>query len=513
MILSMILAVFSAILINLAFPNMMDPFGYGWLGWCGLIPLFKALDGQKAKQRCCIGMVFGLVLYTIGTQWIRTYSSFVFGVFVLILSLQPMLFSLFAIQRPESHRWWRAIFFPSLWVVTEWLRSYFLQGFTWNLSHSQSFQIYAVQMVDILGPYGLSFILVFINYSLYQLIKNFRETLFWGGMAVMSLGCVFGYGALILHQGWHNSYAPGIRTLSIQPNVDPRLKQDGSQIFEMFTQSVSLTQQGIQSEEVDLIVWPETAIPLDYTMLKEYRRWITYLTHRYQTYFLTGATLDKEGKIFNSAVFHDINGKVVTQYHKRFLVPFCEYLPAGALSQMLWRFFRFHHYAFVPGEEAGILAFPADESKLHLQNQRFGVAICSEEGLGGFFREFVRQGAGFVVVLLNNGWFCHQSGSIITGQMAILQAVANRIPVLRSTNSGWTSYIDPYGRVTYLGDKENPGFAVGGYQRFEIRPYHTITLYHRIADALCWVCLVIVIINYLWNEKIWKPKDEACQKL
>jgi apolipoprotein N-acyltransferase len=103
-----------------------------------------------------------------------------------------------------------------------------------------------------------------------------------------------------------------------------------------------------------------------------------------------------------------------------------------------------------------------------------------------------------VVVLLNNAWFSHQSGSMITGQMAILHAVASRIPVLRSTNSGWTSYIDPYGRISYLGEKRTPAFGVRGYQRFEIRPYHTITLYHRIGDVLCWVCLVVVIINYLW---------------
>ena len=64
---------------------------------------------------------------------------------------------------------------PSLWIILEFLRSVVFTGFPWALiGHCQYPNILLIQLADIAGVYGVSFLVVMVNYALFSLIKFYR---------------------------------------------------------------------------------------------------------------------------------------------------------------------------------------------------------------------------------------------------------------------------------------------------------------------------------------------------
>ena len=119
-------------------------------------------------------------------------------------------------------------------------------------------------------------------------------------------------------------------------------------------------------------------------------------------------------------------------YYKRHLIPLTEYIPQSWFWKNFARIFHVESFELVPGTPAGLMNITSRISK---EKALFGVAICSEDNVAKVFRQYAKEVAGFVLVLLNIGWFSPKEGLVMHAQHSIMRAVENRMPVIRVANT------------------------------------------------------------------------------
>jgi apolipoprotein N-acyltransferase len=142
--------------------------------------------------------------------------------------------------------------------------------------------------------------------------------------------------------------------------------------------------------------------------------------------------------MYNSALFMGPDGVVSERYDKIHLVPWGEYIP----------YKRFFSFAKNLTQAAGDMTHGWRRVVFSSGGHTFGVFICYEEIFGDEIRQFVKQGAQVLVNISNDGWYGDTCAPWQTLNMSRMRAVENRRWLLRDTNTGLTTIIDPYGRLT-----------------------------------------------------------------
>ena len=372
-----------------------------------------------------------------------------------------------------------------------------LKGFSWDLGHSQAFNLHVIQMASLLGSCGISFVIVLFNRCLYKFVIKKKERILYAIVILWSLSLVFGYGFLSLHFESRKEGKAALNILAIQPRIDSKEKADLNKVERFIDEQIAITEEGLVGATPDLIVWPETAVSSDFLQNKDWGDKIRRLIEQIKRPMLIGAALFEEERDFNSAVLLDAQGQMVDVYHKRYLVPFSEYLPKGVVPRILSKLFGIQNYSFSPGWESGLVEFPGKKGVV------FGTLICSEDTIGSLFHEYSQDGADFIVVLLNDDWFKQERALILHAQNAVMHAVENSISVIRVSNSGWSCYIDPHGRINNI---ENPQMNQRTAMVFSVSEGEAVTFYNLIGDTFCGLCLCFVIMNLImgWRGRVGK---------
>jgi len=255
-----------------------------------------------------------------------------------------------------------------------------------------------------------------------------------------------------------------------------------------------LTKQAAQDQPT-LIVWPEAATPglllknlrlLDKTMtlIREVNAHFIVGSSE-NPKFIKGSSLKPEN-IGNTALFFSPKGKFLGQYLKIHLVPFGEYIPFE--GTVPWPHF------IVP-EEKKTYEIPGKEFTLfRLEGAKFGVLICWEIVFPELFRQFVKNGADFMLNITNEGWFGETAAPYQLAAVSVFRAVENRISLARAANTGVSCFIDPYGRTTGRVQNGNKDIFVEGYLTQEIRLTQEKTLYTQYGDIFVYVCLILTAV-------------------
>ncbi|MFA5088702.1 MAG: apolipoprotein N-acyltransferase [Candidatus Omnitrophota bacterium] len=494
----MLKSILSALILYLSLPNYFFHYGLGPLAWIFAVPLFFALEDKGPFQRMVRGWLFGLFFFGLALSWLATYNVLAYGAFVLLWSLQPLFFS-FLYSPRDKHRAGDLFLIPALWATAEFTYSQILNGFSWTIGHSQAFNVPAIQIANLFGSYGISFFIIFFNYALFRAMKDPRERRFHFTAAALSLLILFGYGFFSLLEQRNEPFLKNyLRIGIIQPNIRPQEIENPLAINQIIAKHLSLTEDSLP-ENPEMIIWPETTIPDDFLLQKPLREKVTQAAARANTYLLVGAALLRDGRDYNSAVLLDPNGNVADVYDKRFLVPFIEYSPGGKRVRDLQKFLKATSYDFLGGARAGILSLRQNRSAKEIIG---AVTICSEDHYPSLFRQFSSRGTKFAVVMLNDSWSPRDEAMIIHAPGSILRAVENGLAVVRIANTGWSCFIDKYGRIS---PKNTLPLNSRG---FIVRPVCLAdrkTLYTRIGDIFAVLCLTFVIINYLL--KIFQKKE------
>jgi len=255
-----------------------------------------------------------------------------------------------------------------------------------------------------------------------------------------------------------------------------------------------LTRKALK-DQPQLIVWPEAATPGFVLKHMSLHQQITSLVKEAKTYFLIGSSeYPKFAKssslnpkdIGNTALFYTPKGKIVGQYLKIHLVPFGEYVPYEGIIP--WP-------NFIVPKDKGSYGIPGKKFTLFgIDGSKFGVLICWEIVFPELFREFVKNGANFMINVTNEGWFGKTAAPYQMAAVNVFRAVENRIAVARAANTGISCFIDPYGRITGRVKNNDTDIFVEGYLTQKIPLAYERTFYTINGDIFVYLVLSITIL-------------------
>jgi len=418
------------------------PLPTAFLAYVGLIPLLMSVTVLRGRAAFLAGFMHGVAYFAVTIYWIAwiTPPGVLAAVFYVSLwrGLTVWLMSIVA-GRFGARGLWASTF---IWVGLEYAMSLGDLGFPWALlGGSQIAYLLLAQYADLAGVFGISFWVVLVNLTLLDLWR--RRTVV-GGVALAALFIVPSYYGYSRMSETHGDSV--LRVASAQPNLEPLAKE-----FRPFeTHFAVLKGQTISAVEdgARLVVWPETAVPAYFHLRvnQHYRDLVQGLADSLDAYIYTGANHLEIGpprRTYNAS-FLFVPGKTdLERYDKMRLVPFGERTPFPELLPGL-RSIRFTGSGFVSGNwDSGELwtVFDVDET-------RFSGLICFDSAFPQQSRRLVQEGAEFLAVITNDGWFGRTSGPYQHAQLAAFRAIENRRSVVRCANTGVSGFFDPVGRIT-----------------------------------------------------------------
>ncbi len=404
------------------------------------------------------------------------------------------------------------LFIPSLWVLLEYLRAHLLTGFGWALlGYSQYLNLPIIQIADILGAYGVSFLVMMGNMAVYRLVvtraqghKSTRKEIKYSIAVLICIFIVLGYGYFRLYEPRLPAVEAGttFNVSVIQGNIPQALKwTPGAEGF-ILDRYLGLSQEAAK-DRPDLIIWPEASVPGFLGEDEWVFKAIFEKTKRMGIPILTGTVVRQEDKYYNSALLIDKQGNLAGRYDKLHLVPFGEYIP-------LKNTFKFLETIVPIGDFT-----PGKEYTLFELSTKFAVLICFEDTIPELSRGFVKRGADFLVNITNDGWFGRSSAPYQHLSASVLRAVENRVPVARAANTGVSCFIDSRGRTISsvrqgLREIFVPGFKsanITASPRLRREASGRSSLYCRTGDIFVFVCLAIVVFYGIIGNSLNKPSQ------
>jgi apolipoprotein N-acyltransferase len=234
----------------------------------------------------------------------------------------------------------------------------------------------------------------------------------------------------------------------------------------------------------EMVIWPESPGPF-FISDRNFRTAVSEIARESHAYVIVGS-LGEVGtgqgatrQLLNSAALITPSGEWTARYDKIHLVPFGEYVPFASLLSFAQKLTK-EVGDFVPG---------ADRRPFDVGHYKAGVFICYESVFPGEIREFAKNGANVFVNISNDGWFGRYGAPKQHLNQARMRAVENDRWLVRATNTGITSAIDPYGRVVDEAPRE-----VYTYLDAPFATVNGTTFYTRHGD---WFALACVIISVL----------------
>ncbi|HEX6844479.1 MAG TPA: apolipoprotein N-acyltransferase [Actinomycetota bacterium] len=465
------------LVLSLAFP----PAGIWPLAFVAPIPLLWALRDATPRRGALVGLVFGLVGYGAILYWILRFGELAFGALTLLSASSVALFGLLLplLRRPD-HPVRNAIGAAALWTVIDHLRGLWpFGGFTWGaLGVSQADDRALIPLAVVTGVAGVTFVVVFVA----ALVGEAA----WGGgernrrLGRIGLAAAVALAPLAIPFSTPNGDVLDVASLQVDVRVPPGTSTaEGDRIVAARHIALSdrLAQEG---DPPDLVLWGEGALDpaaaSDPAVLAEVRAAVA----RAGAPAVIGAVIDDpDGSQHTSVLAFDAEGADAGRYDKVHLVPYGEYVPFRERLDFLEVLDQIP-VDRVPGEEIHTIA-PGGLPPL-------GTPICFENSFPGLPRAFVRAGAEFLVVPVNNASYGFTAASDQHLQMSRIRAVETGRWVVDAAISGVSAFIAPDGRVI-----SETGLYREVILRGQVRTSTEITPYVRWGDWFVWACAFVTM--------------------
>lgn len=508
-IIKIFLSTSSGIILIFAFP----PFNLSGLAFVGLVPLLIVLKLEDRLLRSFIfSFITGIIFFGGLLFWISNIKIYqvpqwmlAIGWLLIVLSCGSYvgIFGIIAKSIDDRIRFFKILIYPFSWVAIEFIRSVFpLGGFPWGiLGYSQYQNLMLIQIADITGVFGISFLILLVNSTIVTALLQFPRLSELRDKRLKSpLGvnihsylripfalyfCLFTvvfcyiYGFIVMQR-----LLPldDLKVAIIQSNIDIEDSWDWdikqNKILNML---IDLTKQA-RLHQPNLTIWTETAILDSPHLFKPLRNRLSSLTKDMNTYLLVGAPHIefKKGKTeyYNSAFLFSNTGKILNRYDKIHLVPYGEMLPLEDICPVVRELLPQAGY-YSSGKKLTIFQKPA----------RFNVLICFEGIFGNLTRKFVKSGAQFIINITNDAWSKTASSYYQHFSMAIFRAVENKRYFLRAGNTGISAIITPYGYIKEILDIGKEGVIIS-----KISTMNKNTFYSRYGDIFAYICLFITLL-------------------
>lgn len=502
----------SAFAVSLAQPNDLLLAGNPLLGLVGYVPFLWALRRSASNRSAAgLGALFGLVTILLQNYWLaffQDYAAWTVGGVALTFAgycalLGPMARTLLRL------RWaGRPLAVGALWAVFEYCKANGFLGFPWGLAPYPFHQWpWFFQIIDITGLSFLTFLIVSWNAWLAEALETDGYFVRTTGVffALMLVGLA-GYGTWRLIEARPSR---GTAQLAlVQQNGDPW--NSGDDLGPLRT-SMKHSLAVLQNNNPDLIVWSETSLRLPLQYYRPYYERNPYESPLLKTirsnraWWLLGNPYaqdpDKGTGWVNATVLMNPQGQITDYYGKIQQVPFAEYVPFWEVP-FVKSFFQSVvglSGSWELGRQWTVFRVPVQGKAKTIA---FGTPICFEDAFPWLDSTMVRAGAEVLVNLTNDSWSHRESSEAQHHVAALFRTVENRVWMVRSSNGGITSFIDPTGRIAA---GPLPVFQ-DGHLVFDLPlpKTRTLTAYTLFGDWL--VALLAIAVTAGLASKAWRRR-------
>ena len=569
-ILQVLNIIFSSLLIALALPNDFYSFGSPVIGFLALIPFYEVYS----KQKSYIGSALSFALLTFLTQlfssyWLGMFKEFAFVTLFFTCfgtSIEGFCMGLFLhlpfaktgktmILRSEKNPLYssfipmKIFWFTLIYVTYEWIKSAGFLGYPWGtLSMSMyKFPVF-IQIADITGTYGITFLTVLASALLYEYwifyienlpFKNYfrapdfktyaKDNFRFITLRRVSLVFLSLFSLTVLY-GVFQYYRKRpvkkyMNTVIVQQNQDPWAVSNDNDTIRL---SQKLTLEQIEkaremNEPVNLVVWSEGCLKYSFPSsahhYKNYPREepLTQFIKKLEVPFILGGSYiinDRPRQAVNATLLFDEKGNFRGYYGKLHLVPFAEVIPfadnpkfASFLNNKLgissgWHPGLQYVYYDIKGEEPEEKIIPQInvislkdtlEQQKKKENEkpfiRVSTPICYDDAFPDVCTPLLKNGSELLVNLTDDSWSNREVSEYQHFVVSSFRAVELRTTLARSTNSGYSAVIGPNGKVLY----DLPLFEeTSGFFKIPVFD-HKITTYARLGNWLPHLSAILIL--------------------
>ena len=388
---------------------------------------------------------------------------------------------------------------PVLWVTVEFARDR-VTGFPWDLlGYAQIDNLTLIRLAPWTGAFGLSLVIAAVNMlwaaPIAKLGRTTTRLLLLLACTLTVIGVWLQFGGPSPPRSEASAMAVLVQeNLSVGAGVQQQSREAMLASFATLSQHPDFPPQTILSGSPNLVVWPESPAAF-WDSDPAYRDFMQQLAKGSSTPILADdlsrASRNPDGdyNLYNSTSFFREDGSYGGRYDKIHLVPFGEYVPYKPLF-----FFAGHlldDLPFIPGTQRVLFED---------HGRKFGAFICYESIFGDEIRQFVAHGAQVLVNLSDDGWYGDTSAPWEHLDMVRMRAIENNRWILRSTNTGVTASIDPYGRIVDQMPRHVRGALLARFNFLD-----GMTFYTRHGDWIAWICAALtgalVIISFLRSRR------------
>lgn len=479
----------------------------------GLVWMLDGARGQRQWGRAMFARAwgFGFGYFLIGMYWTalpflvepEKHAIFLWmplialpGGMALIWGAACALAGAFWSSSPS-----RVFIFALFMGGAELIRGTLFGGFPWNLPGTTWAPGGALsQVASIGGVYWLTLVTLFVTAAPAALVDTREDNSVIGRafpvlMAVALIGFTWAWGA----QRLSNDTVMTERTVLLMDAGVPQAEKFQDRGEPVIARYIQLLQE-VPSEDGDIIIWPEGALP--YGILEDNNVLDLVSAFLGRRALIAGtARFTRQGDdetAYNSLVMFTAGPNtagLAALYDKHRLVPFGE-LPAAkivpfgeSISSILPSAIqRMAKNGFEPGAEATVLLPQAAAPP-------FIPLICYE----GLFPEIVRKAqpqraaAEWIVVISNDAWFGGGLGPAQHYAQNRYRSIESGLPMARVATRGVTAMVDGYGREFGVGNPHagDPSGWRSAVLRSPLPAKLATTPYQRFGETFYWLTLVL----------------------
>ena len=505
-ILDLLILGFSAFIASLAFPSKYIENGVPFLAFFYLIPVFYVIWRSKWSTVWLYGAFYGFLFYLFYNYWLETFHPLAILIAPILECVQyALLFMCIKLSKTLLKRHYSllaTLLYSAYLYLTQ-------QGFLaypyGNIASALYSYTSLIQIVSVTGIWGLDLIVVLpqviVSECLYE--KEWRRNK-WDLLISLLILASTWIGGSFVKKKWENKESDRVmRIAAIQHSADTW--QGGYRTYKENFENLKMLTMEAMEKSPDMVVWSETAFVPSVAWHSAYPNNVA--TSKLCNDFVSfgsnlgvplvtgnpeGVIKDKElapilesgewnWKTYNTVILFS-DGGIQGIYRKQHLVPFTEYFPYEKELPWLYNLLLANDYKWWEvGEEATVFEY---------DGVKFSTPICFEDTFGYLNAEFVSKGAQMLLNLSNDFWSMSVQAELQHYQLAVFRAVENRVPLLRSTNSGITCLVLPDG--TTVGKLDTFTQAWGIYD-LPIYNDKTLTFYTRHPDLFGKMYVVLSI--------------------
>lgn len=423
------------------------PEGYSWLAVAGLLVWFGLLvRSESRKESALLGLIFGLFWFDLGLQW--TVNSMTehghmpwllseLGVFLLaiLLSISPVLTALCTGLRVHNSLLELSLRWASAFTFFEWFRGVGVMKFDWLNPAYTTLDLPVAGWAPLAGEYGLLLAFLLTIASLVLLVRGvLKEKV----VAVCLLAVLVGTSYWSMNHTWAQK-VNDVKVELIQPNmpvVDAFMRvRAADRIHELMDIRASFFD--LKDKPLFVLI-PEGIVnePIEHLSPAAGRGIQMLLQDTQVPTYLNAFRLSNE-EFFNTTFLLDTQGLLAT-VDKRRLVPFGEYVPAGAR----W-------FVNLLGIPMADLTPGADDQRTDfIDGMNVGLLICYENLFGDVLRQYWQTSTppDIIAVTANLGWFGLEANAQHL-QISRLRALEVARSIVSASNNGLSAVIDAKGKV------------------------------------------------------------------